>query len=389
MISVPDKVVLYGTGLEGEKFYCKHNRDFDIVYCLDQRKRERFHGIDVYQIEQKRDQIHRYYIIVSVGIAIYEEIKKLLECYQLEEYRDFIHVSALGKKIVFVYGNCHMGALCRYLNLNDEFRRQYYIKYYSIMQNYFRPETELGYCDVLITQDIRKDNCFGEISCEELVREHKTGQNIIVPNIYGYNMFFPQINYESDNKKNRDIERHLTSDAIDMGQLSEQAGTVAYNFAYMMVGCGDAYIDAMHHKGMSIKDIEKNILEKQIWSKADIQNNFDSELSKIKGREKLCSFLISDSIEENYQKYRLFYSPSHPANIITKIKGKRILEILGLEPDGTEPDIDNGFDNSLGADELPIYGCVKKALGLQFEQKYSETVVIGHWKTDLKLWRNI
>ena len=27
------------------------------------------------------------------------------------------------------------------------------------------------------------------------------------------------------------------------------------------------------------------------------------------------------------------------------------------------------FDNGLGADELPIYGCVKRALGLQFEQK--------------------
>ena len=36
---------------------------------------------------------------------------------------------------------------------------------------------------------------------------------------------------------------------------------------------------------------------------------------------------------------------------------------------GLEPETELYFDNGLGADEIPIYGCVKKALGLKFEQR--------------------
>ncbi len=365
--TLTEKIILYGTGLEGEKFYCKYSCDFHIVYCLDQRRRQKFHNKEVFRLEEKIEEINKYHIMIAAGFPAYKEIRKHLIDIGLKEYRDFTHTYAIGKKIAFIYGNCHMGALSVYLNLNYEFYKQYYLKLYSITEDGSPTQDELEYCDLLITQDIRKDNNLGKASCQELIAKHTVGTNIVVPNIYGCNMFFPQINYAfcpfDNTSRIAYMDRHLNSEAIDAESLNEPGKTSAQNFTQMTRGRGDAYIDTKFYEGASIEEIKKDILEKQIWTATEIQSNFDTELNKIKSREKDCDFIISDIIENYYQKRRLFFSPSHPTGFVTQIKGIRILEILGLESEKID------FDNGLGADELPIYGCVKRALGLQFEQK--------------------
>lgn len=149
-----------------------------------------------------------------------------------------------------------------------------------------------------------------------------------------------------------------------MEMLGENGKGSAYDFAYMTIGRGDAYIDVMYHMSHTVKEIKNDILNKDIWTKKEIQDNFDKILLKIEERENECDFRISDFIENHYQKFRLFYSPSHPTRVVTKAKGEQVLELLGFEP---EREI--YFDNVLDADEIPIYGCVKRALGLEFKQK--------------------
>lgn len=359
-----DKIVLYGTGLEGEKFYCKYSKQFEIVYCIDKRERGKFHGKSVYVLDEIRAVIEKYYIVVAVRESTYYEVKAELEHHGLKEFDNFAWNSAFEKRIVFLYGNCHMKALERYLNTNPFFVKDFFVRSYDITKE-TPGEQELVYCDILIAQDIREDNYLGKVSCNELIKKHITGENIIIPNLYGYNMFFPQIDYRNPfDSVQRNVETHFSREAIDTESLDERGKVAAHDFTYMVIGRGDGYIDTMHHMGYTVSEIKNSILEKEIWSRKEIQDNFDKVLTKIKEREKQCNFMISDYIENNFQKYRIFYSPSHPTGMITRVKGERILQILGVE-DETEL----CFDNGLGGDEIPIYGCVKRALGLKFEQQ--------------------
>lgn len=359
-----DKIVLYGTGLEGEKFYCRYSKQYDIVYCLDKRRRTNFHGKRVYSLDEIEIDAKKYFLVVAVGALLYHEVKVELEQYGFKEFEDFIWSGAFQKKIVYLYGNCHMKALEQYLNMNPFFVRDYFARSYDITKE-VPTEWELGYCDVFITQDIREDNYLGKASCDELIKKHTIGENIVIPNLYGYNMFFPQINYRAPNEiVHRNVKVHLSKEAIDVESLGERGKVTAHNFTYLMFGeGGDTYIDTMYHMGCTITEIKNNILKKEIWSKREIQDNFDTVLARIKEREKQCNLTISDYIEKNFQRFRLFYNPSHPTGMITRAKGERILQFLGVESDD-----ELYFYNGLGADEIPIYGCVKRALGLEFEQ---------------------
>lgn len=370
---MPEKVILYGTGLEGEKFYCRYKPKLEIVYCLDKRKRNDFHGKSVFTLDEKKEDVKKYFVVVTVSHIIYKHLKLKLEKIGLREYKDFIHGDAIGKKLVFMYGNCHMSALGRYLSLNYGFSSRYYICQYNITQDNAPQGSELEYCDVLITQDIREDNYLGKTSAQVLIDRHAIGKNILVPNLYGYNLFFPQVEFgNSQDYQQKRWERvgcHLGKDAIDLDTLEENGKITAHDFAYMMMGYGDAYIDEMYHKGATVEMIKKDILDKQIWSEIEIKDNFDKVLKKIKEREENCDFKIADFIEKNFQKYRLFYNPRHPAESITEAKGDKILELLDIIPER-----DGLFESGLGKDEMPIYGCVEKALGLKFQQKYYRTI---------------
>ena len=74
--------------------------------------------------------------------------------------------------------------------------------------------------------------------------------------------------------------------------------------------------------------------------------------------------MISDYIEKSYQQKQLFYEPFHPTEDVIAEKGRRVLKQLGISQDEEMP-----MSRSMGAMEMPVYGCVKEALGLQYEQK--------------------
>lgn len=361
---IPEQIVLYGTGLEGEKFWCKYHKEYEIMYCIDKRERSSFHGKKVYSIDQCVDIIGKYYIVVTVGESVYIEIKKILEKQALVEYQDFVYMSAVRKNIAFIYGNCHMGALYRYLNLNYYFKKKYFLKFYSIVTDDAPSDLELAYCDLLITQDIREENSFGKPSAAYIIEKHVYGKNIIIPNLYGYNLYFPQIDFSKEyTQKRRYIKRHYGLDAVDINSLDKEAQINAKNFTSLMPGEFDSYIDQMYVSlGMSVDQIKSDIMNKQIWDDTDVRNQFDRELNRIKDREKVCDFRISDFIENNYQEYKLFYNTAHPTGQIVSAKGDYIFELLNIESD-----ICGDFDSGLGADELPVYGCVKKALNLRFD----------------------
>lgn len=86
----------------------------------------------------------------------------------------------------------------------------------------------------------------------------------------------------------------------------------------------------------------------------------------LKNVEKSTTIIISDFIEENYKKHKLFYTVSHPTNFLLAEFLKRLLKALNLNDDCVE---NSQFMQVevFGDHIVPIYPCVEKCLELEFE----------------------
>jgi hypothetical protein len=62
----------------------------------------------------------------------------------------------------------------------------------------------------------------------------------------------------------------------------------------------------------------------------------------------------------------MFYEPIHPTNDVVEEKARRVLSILNIKLN-ERPHTNRG---GLDIGELFIYGCVRRALGIEFEQEY-------------------
>lgn len=353
------KVVLYGVGLEAEKFWARMHYHYDIIYCLDRKQQKTFHGIPVYNVEDKKEELKKVQIIVTpVGLA-YFEIKQKLENMGLQEFKNFISARLFGRKLVSIYGNCHMNSLKEYLINNVFFSEKYITIFHYIGEKNAPQKEELEYCSVFITQDIRKENEFGMPSANELCKFLKKGKSIVVPNLYGYNLFFPQCYFPEDGQ----VEKHFGIEALDIRQkdeLTKQNIRVTVN----SIGKRDWFIDKMFCEGASLSDIENAILYEDVFDEKNILNNFRDEIMKLKKREKKCDLKISDYIEDEYKRIQLFYEPFHPSEELIIEMGRRILKLLEIPIDETIQ-----IKRSMDAMEMPIYGEVYKTLGLVFERR--------------------
>lgn len=358
-------IILYGIGFEGEKFWCKFHRDVRIVYCIDGKEQPFFHGIPVYRLEEKQEEMKGYFTIVASTEYVYRDIKKSLLLCGLVEYTDFIPASAYGKKLAIIYGNCHMDVLQKYLRQSPEFIRTYYIRLFIIWQNQCPSDLELTICSLLITQDIRENNILNMPAYEALTGKIKGNcKTIIVPNLFGVNLFYPQyLGYGNEEDGRLDWHFMGESVSLDMYELDKQE---ELRSRAKSVAVRDAYIDKMYDEGQVTDKIVWEIENGIMYDHDEIRDNFSRQIDKLKDRERECDIKISDYIEENYQEKYLFYDPGHPTEELICEKGERILKLLGFESIPENRRVIGMIDDK----ELPIYGCVKKALGIKYEQKY-------------------
>lgn len=96
-----------------------------------------------------------------------------------------------------------------------------------------------------------------------------------------------------------------------------------------------------------------------------ILDHFNKAIEKLKEREKECDVKISDYLEEKNCELQLFYDEGHPHEILLFEIGRRALNILKLPIQGEEKVMID-----LDSVELFVYGCVRKALGMKWEQEY-------------------
>ena len=362
--NVGKDVVIWGAAFEAEKFECLYGTEYNVEFYIDRNANRTFHGKPVYTYDEKKDELKVKKIIIASSEPIYREISSFLISEGFKEFEDFMYVNHINKKLIILYGNCHMAIIGMYLKQQHEISNNYFIRTYFIHSNQKPTNDELKYCDLLISQDIEEKNEFNNIGLNYLKdRVRKSCKVIIVPNLYRINLFWPQVTKRFDNENNL----HLGEDKIyedDFDNLSYTArGPVRW-----MIGWCDNYIEKCILNGDSVEQISCSIKSQEIFKKDDIINNFNNTINKLKEREKKCSISISDYILDNYKKVDLFYDPGHPTNILFKEKARRILCIMGVENICFD-EISERMDSI----EIFVYGCVKHALQLEYDKEYIRT----------------
>lgn len=360
------KAVLYGAGIQGEKFYIRWRKRYEIQYVIDKNAHRFFHGLPVYSFEEKCDDLKHQYIIIATAKTHYDVISRNLKEIGCIEFDDFIWMEEIDRKLMILYGNCHMAVIERYLNANPNVTKEFAIRRYYVSdadERYRIPEErQLKECSVFITQDIREENKAyvpGYVKLKEKLMRECT--SIVIPNVFECNMFFPQI-YRPKDKISRVNELHKKE--LLLNEEGSSVAAMDYILAELQ-GRRDINIDRLYESGYGIDDIINYILDKSTYQKEAVVDNFRKEMNKLKKRELNCNIKISDFIENNYQDKQLFYEPGHPTNILLCEYGRRILKYLKIELDETLP-IAEGMDS----EEVFIYESVKEALNLKFEQKY-------------------
>lgn len=353
-------VVLYGTGIEGEKFYWKWKDLYEIEFCIDMIHRRSFHGNNVYNISEIKDKLKGKFIVIAAKVPYRFEMEEQLKKIGLKEHKNYIFSEYLGRKLAIMYGNCHMQVIEKYMNFNPEFKRQYYIKVFLVFKRQTPSIEDLRHADLFVGQDIRRGKY---VSTEELKKQlSNTCKVYVIPNLYGINLFFPQerSTKELEMMQKKLIMKHFTRDAIyfegeDYNKLCLDKEDNVNVTRYL--GCDDYNINSSF-VGLSVEEIKNKIENEDVYEESEIIDAFRKEIKKLKEREKNCNVEISDYILNNYQERQLFYDPRHPVEELICEKARRILRMLEIEIIEY-----NGPDRSIDYEETYIYGCVKRALG--------------------------
>ena len=191
------RIVIYGAGSAAEKFLCLNHGRYSVSFLIDRNART-FHGLDVVRLCEGIRRLDGEMIVVATDYEwTYNEIRSLLVEAGFEEKRDFIPISRLDKQLAILYGNCHMIVMEDYLSNVPDFTDRYYIRSYLLVgeRQYVKWPTdeELGSCALLITEDVRPENSLGAPGADEMIGKLKAGRSIKMPNLFGRNLFYPQL----------------------------------------------------------------------------------------------------------------------------------------------------------------------------------------------------
>lgn len=103
-----------------------------IQYVIYKNANRLFHGIPVYSYEEKSDDLKNQYVIIATAKTHYDEIALNLIAIGGVEFDDFIWIGDIVKKLIILYGNCHMPVIEQYLNANPNVTKSYTTRRYFV-----------------------------------------------------------------------------------------------------------------------------------------------------------------------------------------------------------------------------------------------------------------
>lgn len=185
------KYILWGRGVDAERFYYQYRDKIDILFCVDSNWSgggSKFHELEVYSPEALTGVDAK--ILISTS-QYYNEIKKTLINKGYLEYQDFNYCFDFDKKIVFIHGNCLCRVIKKYLQSSDFFPKNYVFGDWPLIYECGEEgidEQKLKACDVFIHQDIQRNNSKGIYFSDEYIlpKLKEDCIKICIPNLYGF-----------------------------------------------------------------------------------------------------------------------------------------------------------------------------------------------------------
>lgn len=335
-------IVLYGDRLETEKFlYQNRTLIGRVSFCIfDDCDETICHGIPVGEYPGTVQIADKYVLVTAEEEKCYFDIKKKLESTGHEEFKDFIWSKAYNKKIVVVNANCHGEAIISYLTLSKKFREEYFVYPLPQIQENFEGRISpalLLNTNVYMHQDIRKGNSVSDNLSDEAIVEclNREALNITIPNLVGMgNWMFPSL---------KDLDRVI--------KTQEEVVYILYR---------DEILDEAENNISGTVSEIVNYWRNFSYDERVLDELWNINKAKLKGRERNWDIKVSDFIYDNYKSIPCYVDANHPSKYVMKEIGRQVAQILGLT------DIcDENYESNMGL-PIPILPSVRDYFGLNF-----------------------
>ncbi len=286
-------------------------------------------------------------LYLNTTVLSYSNLKKYVSEKENKCLSDYIQFVSYHKKIATVYGNCQVPYIVRFLSRTKEFTDVYILLSIPPIHTLTEEKEKgfekgvLGWVKLFIFQNIREDNIFSrKLSSTRIMELLSRGcKKVAIPNVF-FKGYFPQLCSNPNNPF--------------VGSKYNREGIFPY---------GDINIKSMLEEGMTSEEIFNCLKKENFYDTQRVREEVEKSIRELCEREKECDVVISDFIEKNYKKKRLFFVPNHPTNVVIRELSRRILSFLGYGQYAMN--IQNIPENNNL--EIPIYPSVAKGLGLEFD----------------------
>lgn len=349
---------IFGAGNSGTKFYEEYKDIYTIRGFVSNYEQEtECRKLPVIRPEQLSEQDNFYAVICArEEIALSRQMREM----GYEGVREYAFEDMLPKKLLIAVGTCQIERVAGLLRKNGKFC-SYHISIYR--DSIYTPCSEADnrrlkeygrFCDTVFYNTVNAG------TLEQ--RSYESFLKGFYPEAQRFHMPF-----------------YYFQGQLQQATETENNYTIAFHQRYFWLR-GDGEINRMIENGWNAEEIISEISRADYWTKEEIREHFARELKKIEIWDRFSSFPVKDFIEQNYRKMVVFSDGTHFNIYLSLYLANEIAGRLGLEPIELSDIADELEDESKKV--MPVYPCVRKALGMDIEDSYRfYNQENGEWET--------
>ncbi|MCI5584896.1 MAG: WcbI family polysaccharide biosynthesis putative acetyltransferase [Lachnospiraceae bacterium] len=358
---IKKRLIIYGTGNTGKEFYNKFRDILPIYACTSSEKEtipiENLKVVPYQELNQEKD----FLIICSLANR---EIRYRLMLEGWKINNNFMNSSIFQiiydcvfskKKLIVAIGQCEIREMFLALSRIESFSQKYAVVYFDEREvcnhgNRRQWEEIIECLNILDKADyfvrpsalnpatVMSFNFFKQ----KLNRECRT----IVVSLFHFDSYWPQ-----DISKERQVSKYYVT----------QPGVKICAFVE-----SDRIIDRLLEEGHSCREIIKLVKREDFFTQNEVVKNHQNTLKRVKITDRLSDIKVTDYVEENYNKVKLYCDRGHFDQALLRIYVKKFLIYLGEAEAIDELQkivLDDIFER---INEFPIYPSTSKILNLEW-----------------------
>lgn len=357
------RIVIYGTGNNGNAFYTKYKEYLHIEMCTSSDANivpiPGLRPITSKELDKEKDFI----IICSI---YFEEIRRTLIMQGWTQNVNFIRwdifdclFEAVGggknKLLMVAVGQCEIQEICIALNRIQAFKEKYLVIYFDERQVcchgdrfdslvYYDCDFMLRFADVYLRPSVMNPKSVRGF--DYLQSNIKRDCRIIKVSLFIFDSYWPQ-----DIAKERSISKYY--------MIKQNTKIPAFVER-------ERVIENLLDSGYSIREIKRKISTPDFFDENIVLENHKMSMRRIKVSDKLSDIKVYDYVEANYNKIKIFCDRGHfNENMVTEYV-KSVLAYLEEDESAEEFITKDISDIFARVNELPIYPSTAKILRLSW-----------------------